>query len=375
MRNVASVLIAIGLIFHSVAALAAADPALTCQTGKLVVAGKYGACRLSAEAKSLKAGSSPDFTKCAITFSTKWGSAEAKAVGACLDVAGDEASIDARITTQTGAIATLLSGGTPVECGNGVIDGSDQCEGADLGGATCQGLGYTLGGTLGCTAGCAFDTSGCVTEHIPATGQTSSYGAGDDGAVRAGATQTFVDNGNGTITDSNTGLMWEAKLPYTTGNSPCTDETGTCANPHTTANEYTWSAAGDNNYDGTVVTIFLNQLNNRCNNDTAIACTVSSDCSVPGGACGFAGHRDWRLPNKNELLSIIDNSTAYPAVASAFYYGDASNNNSYSVGRYWSATTFAYGGGLAWAVDTFFGATNSSAETQALYARAVRGGS
>ena len=46
-------------------------------------------------------------------------------------------------------------------CGDGVINGDDQCEGEDLGGATCETLGYNSG-TLGCTEGCRFDDSGCT---------------------------------------------------------------------------------------------------------------------------------------------------------------------------------------------------------------------
>ena len=49
----------------------------------------------------------------------------------------------------------------PSRCGNGKIDGYDQCDGADLGEQTCEKLGYD-GGTLSCTEGCTFDTSGCV---------------------------------------------------------------------------------------------------------------------------------------------------------------------------------------------------------------------
>lgn len=43
------------------------------------------------------------------------------------------------------------------------------------------------------------------------TGQTMSYGAGDDGDVQAGLPPAYTDNGDGTITDRNTGLMWEKK--------------------------------------------------------------------------------------------------------------------------------------------------------------------
>jgi len=45
-------------------------------------------------------------------------------------------------------------------CGNGLRDGPEECDQSDLAGATCQILGY-LGGTLDCQANCLFDESGC----------------------------------------------------------------------------------------------------------------------------------------------------------------------------------------------------------------------
>jgi len=47
-------------------------------------------------------------------------------------------------------------------CGDGVIEGTEQCDGANLGGQTCEGLGY-FGGDLACDGSCNFDTSGCST--------------------------------------------------------------------------------------------------------------------------------------------------------------------------------------------------------------------
>src|SRR5437899_1127498 len=59
-----------------------------------------------------------------------------------------------------------------------------------------------------CTANvCAPRTTKC--QAFPATGQTTSFHAGDDGATQAGAPLSYTDNGDGTITDENTGLMWE----------------------------------------------------------------------------------------------------------------------------------------------------------------------
>ncbi len=48
------------------------------------------------------------------------------------------------------------------ECGNGVIEGLEDCDGARLGGTTCEDLGEPPG-TLGCTEQCTFDPSGCGT--------------------------------------------------------------------------------------------------------------------------------------------------------------------------------------------------------------------
>ncbi|HHH31762.1 MAG TPA: redoxin domain-containing protein [Polyangiaceae bacterium] len=45
-------------------------------------------------------------------------------------------------------------------CGDEEVNGSDQCDGADLGGATCESLGFARG-TLACSAECGFDVAGC----------------------------------------------------------------------------------------------------------------------------------------------------------------------------------------------------------------------
>jgi len=47
-------------------------------------------------------------------------------------------------------------------CGNNTIDGPDVCDGADLGGETCETQGFA-GGELGCAMDCSeFDTSACI---------------------------------------------------------------------------------------------------------------------------------------------------------------------------------------------------------------------
>lgn len=46
-------------------------------------------------------------------------------------------------------------------CGDGVRNGPEACEGGDLGGASCQSLGFNGGGNLTCNANCTHNTAGC----------------------------------------------------------------------------------------------------------------------------------------------------------------------------------------------------------------------
>ena len=45
-------------------------------------------------------------------------------------------------------------------CGNGIVNAGEQCDGVDFQGVTCGSLGYPQG-TLTCTPSCSFDVSGC----------------------------------------------------------------------------------------------------------------------------------------------------------------------------------------------------------------------
>lgn len=80
-------------------------------------------------------------------------------------------------------------------CGDGVREGSEDCEGADLGDQTCASLGYT-GGSLGCTSSCTFDVSGCIA--APEAGVDGDVGddAGD-AAEEAGSGGDTGDAGSG----------------------------------------------------------------------------------------------------------------------------------------------------------------------------------
>ena len=45
-------------------------------------------------------------------------------------------------------------------CGNGIADGNEACDGADLSGNSCSTFGYKTG-SLSCSQSCQFDFSGC----------------------------------------------------------------------------------------------------------------------------------------------------------------------------------------------------------------------
>jgi hypothetical protein len=216
----------------------------------------------------------------------------------------------------------------PGVCGNAVVEAGEQCDGANLGGQTCEGLGYTLGGTLACTASCGFSVSGCAGVRLPASGQTTSYGTGSDGDVEAGATLSYTDNGDGTVTDNNTGLMWEKK-----------SDDGSI---HDKDNKYTWGMiSSPYTMNGTMVTTFLNTLNDVAG----------------GGASCFAGHCDWRIPNVKELQSIVDYEIPYPGptVNAAFNTSCAASCTALTCSctkerEYWSSTRYGGSPDSAWIV-------------------------
>ena len=60
--------------------------------------------------------------------------------------------------TQVSHDATAAQLAVSMSCGNGILDAGEQCDGPNLGGATCGGC----AGTPTCTAGCRLDTSACA---------------------------------------------------------------------------------------------------------------------------------------------------------------------------------------------------------------------
>jgi cysteine-rich repeat protein len=64
-------------------------------------------------------------------------------------------------SSSASSASSSSSSGGPA-CGNGKKEGTEQCDGADVGGATCTSVvGAAATGTLGCTSTCTLDTSSC----------------------------------------------------------------------------------------------------------------------------------------------------------------------------------------------------------------------
>ena len=159
--------------------------------------------------------------------------------------------------------------------------------------------------------------------QLPQTGQIKCYdtigkeidcvGTGQDGDIRAGVawpTPRFVDNGDGTITDMLTGLMWL--------------KDGNCFGPQT------W-------YDSLAKITDFN------------AHPDSYNCQ------DYTAHyTDWRLPNINELESLLNTEQEFP---STWLNDQGFRNVQYD--WYWSSTTRATATNSAWSMSMMVGWVSS----------------
>jgi hypothetical protein len=382
-------------------AIATTSPADLCASAVELASGKFADCRLKAESVFAKTHDSAKRASSLTACSGKFGDAFTRAqlrYGASCPMVDSGTQFDAFVTQCT-ASTTLAAGGASLpgcgtgaidspgeqcdgsdlggascsslgflggtlactgsctfdtsacvitHCGNGLVDAPEQCDGANLGGQSCTSLGY-LGGTLGCSTGCSFDTSGCVSSAAPASGQQSCWdasgtpiacaGTGQDGDTRAGGQLAYVDNGDGTLTDANTGLMWE-KL-----------DDDNAGGVHDKDDFYLWT--------------------------DAFAVKIATLNTAP---C-FAGHCDWRVPNIKELQSIVDYEVAFPGTTISPAFDTACTPGCVSTSCsctapdvYWSSSSYAGSPDFAWYVFFRDGSVLANQKSSSAYVRAVRGG-
>ncbi len=160
---------------------------------------------------------------------------------------------------------------------------------------------------------------------VAKTGQTTSYRTGDDGDLQKGVawpSPRFTDNGDGTVKDNLTGLMW----------------------------------AKDANLGGSM---YWNSAINYANN-----LTLGSD------GCGVS-YTDWRLPNVNELQSLLDLGNAEPALSSGHPFINVQTYPPKPI--YWSSTTVAIRTYEAWRVDVGEFYSGSASKNVNHYVWPVRG--
>jgi len=151
---------------------------------------------------------------------------------------------------------------------------------------------------------------GSVQVAVVKTGQTTIYYANDDGDLQRGIARSYTDNGDGTVTDNATTLMWQKE-----------DDNNT----------YNWENAKSYCEDLTLAT-----------------------------------KSDWRLPSIEELRSLVDYNKSNPAIDTVF----TNTSSSY----FWSSTTVASNTSNAWNVNFNNGNDNWNNKSNSNYVRCVRVG-
>jgi hypothetical protein len=239
------------------------------------------------------------------------------------------------LTSWTAQAGPLTPPAPPTDMGSAMYTIGDICNRLDTGAAGSKKTftAPTSGpGSTGCTlndvmnkAPAKDNANGAqpseVGENKKYWGLTDSHWGMQTGTGTTSGSKRFTDNGNGTVTDNQTGLIWT--------------KSANCAGAR-----MEWAQAVD----------YANALAN--------------------GTCGLSdGSKagDWRLPNIRELRSLIDYSQYAPALPSEHPFLDVQS-------WYWSSTTYTNRTSSAWLVYLNFGGVSGYDQAGTSVVWAVRGG-
>jgi hypothetical protein len=164
------------------------------------------------------------------------------------------------------------------------------------------------------------------------------------------------------VRDNVTGLVWEAK--------PVGDGLAGNQGLHDADDTYTWYSTNSANNNGSAG--YQNQ-GQDCFNYSGAA--PDSFCNTEAyvkrvNTEVLCGAKDWRLPTRKELYSLVDLSVPYPPgpAIDAKYFPDTAE------GLYWTATSRADQSNATWTVNFSLGESLENSRSTPRAVRLVRGG-
>lgn len=169
--------------------------------------------------------------------------------------------------------------------------------------------------------------------QLPQSGQTNAYSATDDGDLRTGKpwpNLRFSNNGDQTVTDHLTGLIWTKNANLIKDRDPGFD-----------------NSKGDGMVSWQHALDYIHKLNQE----------------------KYLGYNDWRLPNLNELASLVNQGQANA--------GTWLNRQGFAGVRpqtYWTSSTNVLSTATAWTIGMADGPLNYLKKSRNGYVWPVRGG-
>ncbi|MEM7183011.1 MAG: Ig-like domain-containing protein [Spirochaetota bacterium] len=206
--------------------------------------------------------------------------------------------------------------------------------------------------------------SGSATADVSDISIDCSYRPGQD-------VRSFTDNGDNTITDNNTDLVWMKCSISGVSGTPLTGDCSYTNAPGTTVNDlgsFLFCNEIDNDCNGGVNGGTYGEFTGNANASTATAWKACNDAnSIP-----FAGRTNWRVPTRDELRSIIDYSQSEPAIDQTYFPNTISAHGGWDgESTYWSSTSSS--STAAWYQGLKVGSVGVASKLRDYYVRCVSG--